>query len=422
MAMIMTMKCRRTLFACPQRRHYKTLVCTVCGILKHALKQCIRPVVIILLLSILVTVYVCRDLPYSSVFRTFHHDEKVLDKEVNALNRQRLQKATQYFASLNNSSSTKFYTQVEGHPDLVISIVTVKRSSIYKDMLGYLTQTVASVDRTVKANQAALPTKVFLCNTDINGVAHSEAVKMSSYVPMVTKYDNELDKTKVKQLNIRQKETMDYIYCLEKAKSVGSKYIIMVEDDSLPNDNFIQIIKYALHQIGESEFAYMKLFYPLKWLGYAYEITRVLELVSFGALGGGLFVVVCWASSDRRHSMTSQNVQFCIGAIYAVIIVLLVGRPNVLKLRTLSPHLYSIRPSSACCTPAMLYPREIVPRLISFLNSSKQLDSHVNLDLQIYAFSEQHRIPTYQMEPNVFRHIGIISSLSSMVKKAEEFL
>ncbi|XP_060072428.1 post-GPI attachment to proteins factor 4-like [Ylistrum balloti] len=378
--------------------------------------------VVLFLLTVLLVALVCKDIPLSPLFRLFHRDNDILFKQASESNNLRLQKATRYFKSKKPAESLEFYNrELKGQLDIAIAIVTVKRETEKNLTLGYLVQTAAALDKIVKSQTTFLNIQLFLCNTDTTDSDHTEAEFMSLYIPMVTKSSHQSNKRN-KQTDVRRKEARDYIYCLVQARSMAPKYVLMVEDDSIPTENFLDVIQHSLQQIGNRKFAYLKLFYPLKWQGFAFEISRLLELLCFGAIGGSISLVFHYFCLLNRRRKYSQNVQFTLGLLLTIVVVHLIGRQNIMTLRTFSRDLYSLKPSPACCTPAMLYPADTIKTLTNFLNQSQKHQSQVKIDLQIYNFTQIYNLPGYQIEPNLFRHVGMVSSLSSLTKDPEGFL
>lgn len=371
--------------------------------------------------AIALVAFVCKDIPLSPLFKEFHRDTNKLSQQVSDSNTLRLEEATQYFKSRRPADSIKHYKrEFKGQVDIVIAIVTVKRKSRQTFSTGYLIQTSAALDKIVRTHNTSFNVTLFICNTETKDSDHSEANFVSAYIPMVTKHSDQSERNA--NVTVLQKETKDYIYCLSTARMLTPRYILMVEDDSVPNENFLEVIQQSLTQIGERKFAFLKLFYPPKWQGFALEISRVLELLCFGAIGGSFFLVFHHTCQLHRHWKRSLYVQYIVGFLFTVTVIYLIGRQNIMTFRSRSRHFHSLHPSPACCTPAMLYPLETVPTLVDFLNNSQQLDSDVGLDLQINEFTQTFDLPGYQIEPNLFRHIGMISSLSKPIKHPEEFL
>jgi hypothetical protein len=90
------------------------------------------------------------------------------------------------------------------------------------------------------------------------------------------------------------------MYCLEAAYSLGAKYVLLMEDDSIPMEPALDVllnkIQYLDTKQDRQHYAYIKLYYPQRWQGYAYDVSRIIEIISIGCVGAGMvvfFMFVC---------------------------------------------------------------------------------------------------------------------------------
>lgn len=384
-------------------------------------------------------------MPFSKFYHLFNADGTI-SEQANSLNSARLKEAKQYFKRLDTKISKDFYSKNnELGLDLVIAIVTVNRQSSDGYELGYLTQTVAMMDKLVKLDKFFRHKVLFICNVDRKPDSHSEANSLASYLPFVNRYGNHSFPFRELTNEVRshyyktanhyskyEKETVDYRFCLETANSLNPEYVLLMEDDTLPYDNIFEVLKYNIdnrvHHVNEngkvmqSPFAYIKLYYPQRWQGYANEILRLTELFSVTCFGAGLFLLIYFVCCIKFRNSGQYTAIFISGAIYTLILVSLIGRQNMMELRRLSKYLYTFRSSPGCCTQAMLYPKQIIPKLLNYLGGVQTTDKF-HTDIAIYNFVKSTNIPAYQIEPNLFHHIGMYTSLNSKgPKKAEEFI
>ncbi|XP_067681349.1 post-GPI attachment to proteins factor 4-like [Haliotis asinina] len=388
----------------------------------------------------------CRTRPFSAYYR-ITSGRINFQQRAKMLNEDRVKHANLYFKTRNASESYRHYHSIGNgtHIYLAVTIVTVRRSSVKKgnESMGYILQTAAGLDSFARSRDFLNRTFVFICNVDSQPHKHEDAHFLESYLPFTQRYGSSSFKVKDIQLphstlsydevthkNTREKETFDYSYCLKVAESFHPEYILMVEDDAVPHTDLPSVLKYSLdnHLVDNSKgtavkkkFAYLKLYYPEKWQGFAFELPRILELISLGCVGGGVGVLcgLMIQSSKTKWTYWAMCQYFLIGVIIFALTAELVGRQNMLELRRLSKYLYQFRQAPGCCTPAMLYPRAIVEPLTAFLTS---LPSSRHTDLAIYDFVIQTQTPAYQLEPNLFHHIGMHSSLGTGDKDPEHFV
>lgn len=379
-----------------------------------------------------VVVFYSWNKPFSMVFTLFHGEDSI-KTWANTLNNQRLAKAKQYLATINETSLPEYI----GEPELAVVIVTVNRTNQEYDKSGYILQTVAATHKMFVQDEIFPKKIMMICNVDVFPQNYTEVVKLKSSIPVIQRYglsslpityDFErrfLYGTKIYPNNY-YKETVDYMFCLETAHSLRPKYVLMIEDDSMPRSNALEIIHHKLQYLKrksistlQEEFAYIKLFYPPKWQGYGFELTRLSEIICIGCIGGSTLVAINLMTCKSRSNFI-RDAYFLYGVWLFVLVVLTIGRQNVMEFFSSSKHFYTLRPSPGCCTPAMLFSSPFIPEVINFLESNYK-DLHT--DLALHTFIKQSGIPAYQIEPNLFNHIGMYTSLSSNThKSAEEFI
>lgn len=384
---------------------------------------------------------VCYFLPYSQLFRTFHSQDEMLSRAIK-LNKDRTDKAIAYFKSIDKTKSTEFYAQHDKGPlDLLVVIITVKRKSTDHEMPRYLLQSAAAMDELLKNDRSFERKKLVICNVDNHPLNHTDAEFLTSLIPQIQRYSSnktalpprtpyksqrvELYK-RFHHINKYEKETIDYMFCLESAFLTRSSYILLMEDDAVPYSDVLPNIKHALDSKLDHHnrrFGHIKLYYPEKWQGYAFEMTRILELLSVGCVGGGCFVLLfTWNLSGRGTAYFIQIIYFITGCVYFILVAEMLGRQNVMELRRISASFFSFKSSPGCCTQAMLYSKSIVPSLLDHLQGSADPGSD-HTDIAIYKFTTQNAIPAYQIEPNLFHHVGLYTSLEDgKYKDPEGFL
>lgn len=377
---------------------------------------------------ILLTIVYGRNKPFSKVFHTFNSNNKILG-QAKELNRKRLESAKNYLSS-SFQKDRPFYSN---SPELAIVIVTVKRQAYDSSRLGYVLQTVAATHKLFTHDRAFTNKTMIICNVDLKPDNFTEIASLKHFVPTLERYGHStfsvsLNRTRANLYkntyysNKYDKETVDYMYCLEAAYSLGAKYVLLMEDDALPRMDTLDVLKIKISYLNRKlngRYSYIKLYYPQRWQGYAYEKYRILEIVSIGCVGAGVFLLLHLMMCNSKFYCVRLT-YFLLGAWLFVTMAMLVGRQNVYDLYRISDYLYTLKDSPGCCTQAMVYNRQFIPAIIDFL-SLKHKNLHT--DLAIYNFTNVTKIPAYQIEPNLFFHVGMYTSLSSEKhKNAEEFI
>ncbi|KAK2150022.1 hypothetical protein LSH36_427g04025 [Paralvinella palmiformis] len=351
-------------------------------------------------------------------------------------NDERAKLASQYIADLDAEKTLSEYRKmIDANPvDVVVGIITVQRN-FRNHQMKYLTQVMAQLDRLFRVDTSFSQKVLFICNTHAGPGVHQEAIKLAQYFPLFSRFPNGSSSHVI--LDQFEKEKQDYAFCLKTALGYQPKYILLIEDDALPHPDMFGTVRYVLDHAVERlrnsglqlddqhKWAYLKLFYPEKWQGYAKEFELCLELLALGVLGGWVSLcafLLCLSHTRRPHySTTPQRLAFMLGACYMIFFAVLVGRQNLLEFRRLSYGLYRVKAAPQCCTPAVLYRSCVVSDLVDHLDRTK-CTKRAPVDLVIDAYTVKHNFRNYVIEPNLFKHIGYISTLKGPARDPSFFI
>ena len=400
-------------------------------------------VIILLCLSLILVLYLAARTPFSAIFNIMHTEEE-LKQLADNLNTRRLQRALNYF---NSASKLSANAQIPRNLSLVVCVVTMQRSSRIMDAPPnprYLVQTTAALKQLLHNDVHFENKMLFICNVDEKPQKHEDAVWLQDFIPYVQRHGRSsfhmnFSSVSRKQKHLwdmqrvrRQNEADDYVFCLNSSRAFNSSYVLMLEDDVIPSKDMLVVVDYILrrrlfhldhsrHEVDEMRsFSYLKLYYPEKWQGYAWEMDRILELFSFGCIGAGIVYVftLIRAKNDTRQQMCHRIFSFLLGFLSFTLAASLLGRPAIMSLRKLSPQLYRFGPSPRCCTPGMLYNSKVLPALMDFIIQHTELHK----DLATYDFTIESGNPGYLLEPNLLHHIGMYSSFFSDYKPPSQFI
>lgn len=358
-------------------------------------------------------------------------------------------------------------------PRVVIGLVTVKRNS--SESLGYALQSAAALDSLLhrhRHNDLFSHSLLYICNVDYNPDLHEDAVFLKDYVTTVERYGvsssplaSEVSSLTIPWLDppvtyrelrhplVLEKERFDYMFCLHAGLLFHPRYVLLVEDDALALPDMPGVVEHALNRVRHAldtrphhptfhvrwnaseapcpsnysepleelvdsareafpagpvsvpRFAYLKLYFPPLWQGFALEVPQLLDLFSvtvvLAALLTGVMTLVL------RRSPSPRTVRQVV--VVSLVLVLLTGRQNANELRRVSRHLYRLQTSPDCCTPAVLYPADVIPPLVTWLVHS---GPRAHVDLCIAEFVRRFALPAFIVEPNLFSHIGQVTSLN----------
>ncbi|XP_077995043.1 GPI-N-acetylgalactosamine transferase PGAP4-like [Glandiceps talaboti] len=380
--------------------------------------------IIITLVIFVVTFFIvlplcCRSLPYSFYFKADW------DRDFEAAiqwNEERIVEAETYFQTLNPERTLRNNADVEENIHIVFGVITLDRTKHHKvdSSQKYLTQVLADIDRSIQLHKPEHINKLFICNVNPDPSKHSEALELSKYFPMIDDSATNVkdDRTKL------TKEKDDYAFCLNHAMTYKSKYVMIVQDDAIPNEGYYEILHDLLENklekrvvrddivMADGKWAYIKLNFPLYLASFDADWSFFLEGVSMSLIAATIvtFVYCLFHCQNQKYYIFSAYYVFITSFVYFLILLLLISRQYFLLLRGMSKWFYEIRPGSNCCTAAVLYPSAVIPDIIKYLIETN-FDPKYPVDFALNDFARISSLQQYVTVPNLFTHIGMVSSL-----------
>ena len=370
---------------------------------------------------------ICVDLQHSVYFIK---PKNLLPMQTNMKkwNVERVENSKKYLQLFRKNTVSNFALNQTFSSDVVIGIISKSRDGFVGKTANpqYLTQSVASFLKILNDphNEIKLKLQIFICNVDPEPSSFTEAQNISNFVTMVTHY---LNRSAPSYGSILKKERIDYAFCLTKGVKFGGKYILLVEDDTLPMKDMFNVLEHTIfHCIekgisrGESrgvmnDLAFVKFYHPHRVNNYAgLECQRWSEWIGLSILLSSLSTYVAFRLWQPK-TFSANQLWFWL-FVYYLLLLLSIGRPYVLEIRRLlSPHFFIFAPSPSCCTPAMLYPRFSALEIADYmLNPSLALK--IAKDNVLDKFLSEKKRRAFIVEPNTFTHIGLISTLRGMDK------
>ena len=369
----------------------------------------------------------CSDWAYSKYYSPLWSQSQ-MRKRAFDLNDRRLIAAEQFLSLLTPNTTYMSFKSVLQQPDLTLAVgvVTVRRQH-NTHRLNYLTQVISQLIQLFDMDTTFDSKALFMCDTFPGPGKHDEALRLKRFVPLFRKFPNENASHVI--MDWFEKEKQDYVYCMQQALKYKPKYIMIVEDDAFPRSEIFKVLHYIMtnrlerkHNHGyQEDWAYLKLYYPERWQGYSNEVHTILELIGLGSLGGIAFVVILNFITRKRFRMITQYIFFVLGALYFILVAVSVGRQYMVEWHRLSKHFYRLLPAPDCCSPANVYAQHMAVQLTHFL-SSVTCSSHFPMDAALDQFATKHSYQRYVVEPNLIKHIGMVSSIKSEARRLEEFI
>lgn len=358
-----------------------------------------------IVISVLLVPFIGKDLPYSKFYQSTAQRDTQRNLEDNSA---RLQNAQKFLATYK---PPKMSGTAHILPEFCFVVITVSRPA----EMGFLTQVVAGLLAQLTDANAVYA----IYNAE--GWTHSEAVQLSYSIPVITNPKPSGTRDKL------NKEKEDLVYALQWCFKKKPRYTIIIEDDALPVSDFMTRLMFILKQHVlrmNRDWAFLKLFYPPKWQGWSNETVGELlltsVLVSF-LLTTAIYSVVCL--SKRPNIPTKSELILVVMLSFSLVLYTLwtLGRPHwLVLLGKLSIHFNFIVPAPGCCTPAVLYPQEHLTSLIKYLNSIKCSFSFP-IDTALDKFADMQDLKRLLVVPDLFKHIGFVSSLGKGWKNPQEF-
>lgn len=400
---------------------------------------------VVLVISCGLSLLLTRNIPFSLSSQLFY-DYKTKSGKVEEAYLERANTAEEYLKRQPPVSEHKVFTGV----DLVVVIVTVKRDGNNSD---YVVQTAALTDKALQTDRHFDKKLMFVCNVDNRPDSHSGATYLAKYMPYIRKMDSKNNMGITPQVPIpkvkhsdkiekrRWQEFEDYAFCLNASMLFKPKLVLVLEDDVVPLESMFNTLHFTLkHRLNvlndeydrpEKTFTYLRLFYLLDQMDFI-SIHAIGDLFLNGCLecNVGLFDLlglVCvftvplylWMAGLRAVSsevkVDVKMMRLC--CLTVIVIALVVSRNGLMEIRRVSPQLYYLGNGRVSSLSAVLYPGYIVPDLVRHFQQNT--DRHK--DIELYKFSVLRGQRGYQLEPNIFHHIGYMSSLRGQ-RHIEEFV
>ena len=358
----------------------------------------------------------CRNLRFSWYFFLTSKTSALALEDLKLDNNARLREAERFLRETRISPDV--YTRVS--VDIAITVITVSRNRHVIDTYEpkFLTQVIhkyLQMKEDMKVQFSPLRITLSVCNVDRDPVGYKEAGFISKYVNTFQRYN----KTSFPMNHYLENEKQDYVFCLNHTlkQHPTSKFVLLVEDDALPADNLMSILKYVVFspriEAESSSLAYVKLFHPERLLNYNVGYYHgYLELVFSSVILGTLLYIIL---HNVMCIHTTANKYYIVCIVYAMLAQLSIGRPYVEELRRyFPPYLYTLVQAPSCCTPAMLFTASSAASMVTHL-STITCGNGYGKDSAMETVVEKLDLTSLYTLPNAFSHIGFYSALRDNV-------
>lgn len=304
-------------------------------------------------------------------------------------------------------------SQVGETIDVGISIISVSRNRHGIDNYEpkYLSQVIAHFMYYLeKSSSLKLNYQIFVCNVDDEPSTFEEALNISHIVPTFNRFPNYSFSHRRTISSRLEKEKEDYIFCGEQTLLQNVSYVFLVEDDALPHKDLFTVLDYLLtvHK-DKLNVTYVKFYHPDRLLGFiSFELERIPELIGLSITMAALLVSV-YQKFLPTHKI-NYLVLWIASITYFLLVFTAIGRQHINEIRRISKYFYQITPAPSCCTPANLYTRHGMKQTINYLKGVRCY-SKFGKDTAIDQFIKKSKLGAVMIQPNLFQHIGMYSSL-----------
>lgn len=387
------------------------------------------------LLLIVVSVSISLLLPEAPLSRMLLKEEDTERQRLVMENEERIKESERflrdYKSRVKATYRPPYLSRAASGVDVAITVLTMARGGQMLHPVSYrtqyLTQSLARLLHLLNDTKLTRTYNLQICNVDENPEFFQESRDLESLVPTFQRYGmkseaGEENDSSPEEYSIWEKLKHDYLFCLDQTLALATRYVMLVEDDALAHEQLLHVLERLLTSVLEARdshsVAYIKLFHPRRLLGYlSLEVERMPELLALALSLGAILALICaqvrvFCAGDVPAPIgnTPSLASWAGWAAAVGILALAIGRTNLLELRRLSPQLYQVTPTPSCCIPAVLYTRDGASALRDFL-MNVTCSAARSTDIVMDEFRSATGSRGLLVQPNLFSHIGLVSTL-----------
>ena len=313
---------------------------------------------------------------------------------------------------VRDANVTTYVQTTPQDPQMCIGIATVAR-----EQDQYVRRTIGSLIDGLEANEREQILLLVL-------VAHVDPDTHPVYgEPWLT---NVADKTllydvsQARLQNLRDWETnkdytkkaiFDYTYVLQKCVDAGTRWIAMIEDDTLAVEGWFSRTMDALQKADaqhptteEMDWLYLRLFYTEEFLGWNTEEWRGYLAASIAVTGmtGMALLLIRQFLFEKTITNGVIAVMCLVCAPACISLYFMAGR---LSMHPPPPGVYRM-PNFGCCAQGLVYPRSMASKVINRLSQVRE----GYVDQIVEAWANEANLVRWVTVPSLLQHVGASSS------------
>jgi hypothetical protein len=300
----------------------------------------------------------------------------------------------------NNNNNTSF---------ICIAILSKNRIN---SKINYINQAVMSLLTRVNINKYENNVSIMLFNTETISIMNTNALKLKNLINIENLSSNIINS------NLRVKEAADYALALRKLNSKNCKYQLLLEDDAIAAFNWMERILKIIDElllIHRNNWFIVKLFtgykfYDWDWI-HSKEIIRNLFIIS-------LFLT-CLTCFIYYNLLIRKSINFKLKSIRLVLMLInSIGITVFFNATSITPFHNGIREySTGFGGVSVLFNGLLsieyalyLEKTVNDYQTGKRSD-FMPKDLLFQEFKELNNLTEFIVEPAVFQHTGLYSSL-----------
>eukprot|EP01083_Nonionella_stella_P124494 375929_1 len=352
-----------------------------------------------------------RSIPYSAVYdiTPLKDYQKEHAKWAKTYLTQKLFGNPRLFDSLK---SFEFDSHSNSNTSLCIGVLTRDRGNLYptRTVAALLQGLVYARTNAQHAQQFPdLPARanvtVLLCNVEDSPEKHTELAEFHNSLPFYQL------KSKA-QKSTDNAEKMHYSECgTECLRRSNADNVLLLEDDAVAARTFLPRLLSQIRALErrDPQWGLLKLFWSEVYMGWSAD--DVMWLIVAMVLG---ILTPTAITLFRRRNLKPAFAVLCYSALFCTVLLLsalLIGKQNLWPPVPRGDGAHDVRGYAggtvSVSSVAITYRRELFEKLADSLRSPKSN----SVDLEAWDFVESRGLVPYLMQPNIFQHIGVFSSL-----------
>ncbi|CAF9928628.1 MAG: hypothetical protein ALECFALPRED_004103 [Alectoria fallacina] len=315
-------------------------------------------------------------------------------------------------AFIRNANLTTFVQTTPQDPKICVGIATVAR-----EQDQYVRRTIGSLIDGLEPSERE---QIFLAVL----IAHTDPQMHPIYgEPWLTKV---ADKTLLYDVNqgrlqslrdwetnkdYRRKAVFDYTYVLQRCVDAGTKWVAMIEDDTLAVDGWFPRAMEALekadeqHSIREEmDWLYLRLFYTEEFLGWNKEEWRRYFAASVAVTGmtGMALLLIRQFLFEKAITNSVIAIACLVCAPACISLYFMAGR---LSMQPPLPGVYQM-PKFGCCAQGLVYSHKMASKVITRLSQVRE----GFVDQIVEAWANEANLVRWVKIPSLLQHMGASSS------------